>query len=645
MTQANTKQGYIFGGNTGLTYDQVQKRRKVADSMLQSTQGVPKNGWEGANALMSALMARRINKKADAREGQLRDDYQSQLASVLGGGGSQPTGLTPGIDSGGREQDSHNARPPHSEHQGIANDAMATIGRSSPNAQSIKAGLVTRGLPEHIAEGFVMNFQDESGLNPGINEANPIVPGSRGGFGLYQLTGPRRREYEAFAQSRNVDPSDVDAQLDFLMKELSGSEKSAAQTILSTQDAGSAAQAIVSKFLRPSEEHRARRSARYGGHQQQRQGQSQGQQNGPDLMQLVSLANNPMATQMDKTLVSALIQRSIAAGQPMDPYKAAQLEKLQLENNALQNPAAPEMNIEKLADNRSYYVDPTGQQPPRLVNPDVVPAADPQFRPLAPDEVSGIPNLDPTKAWQVGPDGRVSAIGGGGVNVTVNPNAPQADTNAPRDAGQFAKKLSDADAATITEERTRARSAGDIESLANQLETVIGKVGYTGPGGEVYGKVDDAIGILPGDSGARGAFRSMAMEAQLSFTEKTSGAITDREMGMFKTAAPNLTQTEDGNSQIIEVMRAGAARVQARAQFMERFAQANGSLENAQAAWARFMDDNPMIESTPQGLKVMQSGDFNPYLTTQAGGSVGLGGAPTNGQTTLRFNPDTGDFE
>ena len=37
---------------------------------------------------------------------------------------------------------------------------------------------------EHVADGFVMNFKDESGLNPGINEQNPIVPGSRGGFGL-----------------------------------------------------------------------------------------------------------------------------------------------------------------------------------------------------------------------------------------------------------------------------------------------------------------------------------------------------------------------------------------------------------------------------------------------------------------------------
>jgi len=110
---------------------------------------------------------------------------------------------------------------------------------------------------------FVMNFQDESGLNPGINERNPIVPGSRGGFGLYQLTGPRRVAYERYARERGVPVSDEDAQLDFMMMELQGPEKRAAQAIFNTENAGDAAAAIVTNFLRPAEKHRAERVARY----------------------------------------------------------------------------------------------------------------------------------------------------------------------------------------------------------------------------------------------------------------------------------------------------------------------------------------------------------------------------------------------
>jgi hypothetical protein len=130
-------------------------------------------------------------------------------------------------------------------------------------ASYIRQGLVARGLPEHVADAFVVNFQDESGLNPGINEKNPIVPGSRGGFGLYQLTGPRRVAYEQYAAERGVPVDDVDAQLDFMMGELQGSEAKAAGSILSAPDTATAAQAIVRDFLRPSPEYRDSRMAKY----------------------------------------------------------------------------------------------------------------------------------------------------------------------------------------------------------------------------------------------------------------------------------------------------------------------------------------------------------------------------------------------
>lgn len=131
--------------------------------------------------------------------------------------------------------------------------------------QFIIEGLTRRGYPEHVAQGFVMNMMDESGLNPGINEVAPIVPGSRGGFGLYQLTGPRRTAYERFAAQRGVNPADPEAQLDFLDYELKGPESRAAKSILSTQNPQQAAIAIARDFLRPASEHLDRRVAKYGG--------------------------------------------------------------------------------------------------------------------------------------------------------------------------------------------------------------------------------------------------------------------------------------------------------------------------------------------------------------------------------------------
>lgn len=148
------------------------------------------------------------------------------------------------------------------QHGGPTNAAAASL-PTGDSATRLTQKLINRGLPRHVAEAFVVNFKDESGLNPGINEANPIVPGSRGGFGLYQLTGPRRKQYEAYAAKSGQPLDSEDAQLDFLMQELRTTESRAAKSILGASSRSSAAQAIVNDFLRPAASHRKSRAARY----------------------------------------------------------------------------------------------------------------------------------------------------------------------------------------------------------------------------------------------------------------------------------------------------------------------------------------------------------------------------------------------
>ena len=126
--------------------------------------------------------------------------------------------------------------------------------------QQVYEGLLSRGMPEHIAQGFMMNFQDESGFRPGIEEAVPNVHGTRG-RGLYQLTGSRRNAFEA----KYGNDYSVDNQLDFLMEELNTTEAKAWGIIQNSQNAGEAGANIVNHFLRPATEHARRRSARYAG--------------------------------------------------------------------------------------------------------------------------------------------------------------------------------------------------------------------------------------------------------------------------------------------------------------------------------------------------------------------------------------------
>lgn len=125
-------------------------------------------------------------------------------------------------------------------------------------ADQIREGLIQRGMAPHIAEAFIWNFADESGLDPSVVERVPNVHGTRG-RGLYQLTGPRRDAFEG----RYGEDYSIDNQLDWLMYELEGPENRAWQRIQGAGTTGEAAVAIVSDFLRPAAEHRDRRAQAY----------------------------------------------------------------------------------------------------------------------------------------------------------------------------------------------------------------------------------------------------------------------------------------------------------------------------------------------------------------------------------------------
>ncbi len=129
-------------------------------------------------------------------------------------------------------------------------------------SDQIVAGLTQRGVPEHVAQGVVMNFADESGLETGIQEKNPTA--GRGGFGLAQWTGPRREALEQYAAANGKAVDDADTQLDFFMHENNTSEASAWQKVLAAPTANDAAVSFLTNWERPAAEHQETRAAKYG---------------------------------------------------------------------------------------------------------------------------------------------------------------------------------------------------------------------------------------------------------------------------------------------------------------------------------------------------------------------------------------------
>lgn len=75
------------------------------------------------------------------------------------------------------------------------------------------------------------NLGHESGGFRTLQEKKPMIPGSRGGYGWAQWTGPRRRKYEAYCARNKLDPASDKANYGYLFVELRGAEKAAIASV------------------------------------------------------------------------------------------------------------------------------------------------------------------------------------------------------------------------------------------------------------------------------------------------------------------------------------------------------------------------------------------------------------------------------
>lgn len=112
------------------------------------------------------------------------------------------------------------------------------------------------GLTPGAAAGFAGNLAHESGNFKTLQEINPTVKGSRGGFGWAQWTGPRRRQFESWASQQGLDPRSPEANYGFLKHELTDTPEGGILSALrGVEDPSVAAKIVSDKFLRPGVPH------------------------------------------------------------------------------------------------------------------------------------------------------------------------------------------------------------------------------------------------------------------------------------------------------------------------------------------------------------------------------------------------------
>lgn len=228
----------VFANKAGQTPQDVERRRKMAEELLKAGTGTkpPSSGLELAGRLAMTLTGQYQAGKADRQDATNRANASSLLANTLLGTPGQTGGSMPAVSPSGQIA----AKPTSSEEWNtIAPRLVSDLSRDLQLSPEQAAGVV--GQLGHESAGFST-----------LQEQKPMVPGSKGGFGYAQWTGPRRRQFEDWASANNLDPTSYEANYGFLKNELTNSpEAKVVASLRAAPDAQTAGRVFTDQFLRP----------------------------------------------------------------------------------------------------------------------------------------------------------------------------------------------------------------------------------------------------------------------------------------------------------------------------------------------------------------------------------------------------------
>lgn len=407
--------GFIFGAEGMPKTPQELARMRAMVESLRGRRRAPQNVGEGLQALGDGLVAGVMNARANRAETAGREGannaFQGVVSALMGGGkgsSASSAGGTPGVSYSGSipaadlETDPVNRR---------VNQGFAAFGGDDIGNRLMGDLMNDFGLSKDQAAGVVGNLSHESGGFKSLQELNPVVPGSRGGYGYAQWTGPRRKQFEGWSKENNLDPSSYEANYGFLKHELQNTpEGSVLEGLRGAQSAGEAAELFSKGFLRPGIPHMDSRISRANSYQTaslnpsltpeqpamdpkallaQRLTKMQGgnvsanpipeqeapqarvaaaltgrpaqaqqpqpvqvAQANPDLLnKAFSVLSNPWSQPGERAVANALVQREMQAA---DPVRQIELQKAQIQLQNLQNPMTDDIREYEYARSQGY---------------------------------------------------------------------------------------------------------------------------------------------------------------------------------------------------------------------------------------------------------------------------------------------------
>ena len=140
----------IFGGNTGITYEDLKRKQLVAESLLAQSSKAPRNVGEGLTAIGNALAGRVLSNRAEKRQKEMDKNSAGIMAALLGGG--TPPIMPPRTDTPNAGPVTPNTGAPETGGDGsldaIVNRIIGVESDGDPNAKNPRS--TATGLGQFI---------------------------------------------------------------------------------------------------------------------------------------------------------------------------------------------------------------------------------------------------------------------------------------------------------------------------------------------------------------------------------------------------------------------------------------------------------------------------------------------------------------
>ncbi|WP_420013338.1 hypothetical protein [Tateyamaria sp.] len=308
---------FIFGGNTGDTYETLQQKRQVAGRLAANASRAPKTAGEGLTALGQAIAYRRLMNQANEGEKAGQEDFNEQFQSLFGADDPYAAfnASLARTESGGNYNitNSEGFAGKYQFGQPRLDDFNRAMGTNYRVADLTAGSPEAAALTEAVQRwniGDIDSFVTDNGLDRYLGQNIGGVTMTQDGLRAMAHLGGRggMRRFLTSGGQHNPSDSNGTSLLDYARTHAGGAAPSGPGAMPSAPTGG-----------------------------------------GIDP-RLMAMLDNPYATNGQRAVMQLMLQRQMAASAPPDPMQALQMrqaqlgiERSQLELDRLRNPTVDPM--------------------------------------------------------------------------------------------------------------------------------------------------------------------------------------------------------------------------------------------------------------------------------------------------------------